>query len=73
MRHDATESGMDVPGSRTPDETARLLTALDRRPRVIPGFGEVHDDYCNRNSCWLEPGHDGECKPGGCGRVGRGA
>lgn len=26
--------------------------------------------YCNRDSCWLEPGHDGDCKPGGCWSAG---
>lgn len=57
----------------TPDEAERVNAALDREPRVIPELRALIDDYCNRNSCWLEPGHDGDCKPGGCGRVGRGA
>ena len=28
-------------------------------------------EFCNRDSCWLEPGHDGECRPGGCWHAGR--
>lgn len=74
MGHDATESGMDVPWwTLTPAETQRMSVALNRAPRVIPELRALIEDYCDRDSCWLEPGHDGECKPGGCAHAGRGA
>ena len=44
-----------------------------RLPRGEGPCPTTADNYCDRDSCWLEPCHDGECKPGGCARVGRSA
>ena len=59
--------------SLTPTEAARLEVELDAEPRVIPELRALIDAYCNGGSCWLKPGHGGECELGGRGHAGRGA
>ena len=58
-----TEAATEGPSHTGPDDDIRAQG---------DEYESGMDASCNRDSCWLGSGHDGECEPGGCAHVGRG-